>query len=76
MTNDARTRPTSDLIITVQPEPMADERDAIVAALAVLRVTQSAPEKRKSSPSRWSMAGRLAAHRGGAISQIAKPTDI
>lgn len=74
MNNDASASSPPDLIITVVPEPTADERDAVVAALTVLRFIQSVPEKPQSRPSRWSMAGRVAAHRSGVISHVRKPT--
>lgn len=43
--------------ITIQPEPSADERDAVVAVLAL--AAQAAPRVAPAeAPSRWARAGR------------------
>lgn len=52
------------LSITIQPEPAADERDAVVAAVLALATAQAAPrEPRIEEPSRWAQAGRWEAIR-------------
>lgn len=60
---DAAMAPAS-LNIEIQPEPSADERDAIVAALLALAGAQPrVPAPRQDMPSRWALAGRLEAIR-------------
>jgi hypothetical protein len=50
--------------ITIQPEPSADERDAVVAAVLALAVAQAAPQAAPvETPSRWAQAGRWEAIR-------------
>jgi hypothetical protein len=54
-----------DLGIRIAPEPTADERDALVAALTILLtepVAASAAVEPQPVPSRWARAGRAAAH--------------
>lgn len=44
--------------LTIQPEPSADERDAVVAAVLAL-AAQAAPRVAPvEAPSRWARAGR------------------
>ncbi|MBA2753640.1 MAG: hypothetical protein H0U40_04155 [Chloroflexia bacterium] len=51
--------------IEITPEPTPDEQDAIVAALVVLGLSPVVvPAAKSAVPSRWSMAGRRAAHDG------------
>ena len=55
---------SASLTIEIQPEPSADERDAIVAALLALAGAQPrVPAPRQDMPSRWALAGRLEAIR-------------
>lgn len=50
--------------LTIQPEPSADERDAVVAAVLALAVAQAAPRAAPvATPSRWAQAGRWEAIR-------------
>jgi hypothetical protein len=50
------------LKITISPEPTVDERDAVVAALAVLLLAdEPAPEVQTAPMSRWARAGRVEA---------------
>ncbi len=53
------------LKITISPEPTADERDAVVAALTVLLLA-GGPEPVVSAvlTSRWTRVGRVEAMRG------------
>jgi hypothetical protein len=60
---DAAMAPSS-LNIEIQPEPSADERDAILAAILALAGAQPlVPASRPEMPSRWALAGRLEAIR-------------
>lgn len=56
---------TPALKIEISPEPTADERDAVVAALTVLLLTEDpAPRVHPAPTSRWARAGRVEAMRG------------
>jgi len=53
--------------LTIAPEPSADERDAVVAALMAVLTVSGASVAAAEEPirvSRWARAGRLAAVRG------------
>jgi hypothetical protein len=55
---------TADLVLQIAPEPTAAERDALVAALAILiaePVAAIAATQTHPTPSRWARAGREAA---------------
>jgi hypothetical protein len=59
-------QPGPDLVLSITPEPTADERDAVVAALTILFLEPSAPvagPATREMPSRWARAGREAALR-------------
>lgn len=54
----------SDVMLQIVPEPTDDERDALVAALAILiadPVAAVTAIQARPSPSRWALAGRDAA---------------
>jgi hypothetical protein len=57
--------PEPDLVFSIAPDPTADERDAVLAALTILlespalAVSPAGPD----APSRWARAGREAALR-------------
>lgn len=56
----------SPILMTIEPDPTPDERDAIVAALAIVMWAQSHEPTVEAKTSRWSCAGRQSVHRSRA----------
>ena len=52
------------LKITISPEPTADERDAVVAALSVLLLAKEPTPEVRPPTSNWAQAGRIEAMGG------------
>ncbi|MGI8642516.1 MAG: hypothetical protein ACR2LS_00150 [Thermomicrobiales bacterium] len=53
-----------DQVIFVRPEPAPDERDALLAVLAVYDIDAGTGDPVEGEGSRWAMSGRIAAQGG------------